>query len=66
MMLMLGLFIFSVPAMILECDFHDIAIASLVGLNFGAFAAIVMQTLPFYMAVFTIIPTVLYMVLPNG
>ncbi len=62
MYMLLGTFLFALPAMKLNCDFRDIEISLLLGLNFGTLLAIVSSIMPFYMVVFTLIPLVIVMV----
>lgn len=53
--------IFAVPAMYLDCDFNDLFISTMIGMNFGVMLGIVSTITPFYILIFTLIPLFLYM-----
>lgn len=58
----MGTLLFSFPAMLLRCEFDDIIIAAFVGMNLGVIMGILGSIMPFYMLIFTLVPTVLYLV----
>ena len=58
----IGTLLFAWPAMMIGCDFDDVIIAMLVGMNIGIILGIVSSITPFYMLIFTLIPTILYMI----
>lgn len=53
--------VFAVPAMYLDCDFNDLFIVTMIGLNFGVMLGIVSTITPFYILILTLIPLFLYM-----
>lgn len=58
----IGTLLFSFPAMIIGCEFDDIIITALVGMNIGVILGILSSITPFYMIIFSLVPTVLYMI----
>jgi hypothetical protein len=59
----IGLGLFTTPAMAIGCNFDDIVIIGMLGLNFGVLLGIISSITPFFMLIVTLIPLFLYMVL---
>jgi hypothetical protein len=58
----IGTLFFSFPAMLIGCEFDDIILAAFIGMNLGVIMAIIGSIMPFYMLIFTMVPTILYLI----